>query len=680
MQTIQITTPGIKKALRKYDYKRAIAEYIWNGFDARATWVDIAIQTNEIGSVTALQIRDNGYGIDHRKLSSKFVPFFESDKELDPNIQRNTSTTHGKNGVGRLTFFTFANQASWHTTYKGKEQNIEGNFMYTIGIDANILNTYSDTPPAPTSEPTGTVVSFYGIKSITENNFKKDFKHFISQEFCWFLELNSSKNFYISINGVPLNYAAMIGEQETLTYQSKGTSFDIKYIRWNDSLNNEFSRFYYIGSDDEEKFKETTRLNLQGDKFYHSIYIKSDFFNLVKRPDRMRDHSSQQLEFPEFTKENSIFSELISFVQQYLRGKRKPFLVESTQKLIAEFKKDGVFPSYGDTQWDRIRQRQLELAVKSIYLFEPRVFSSLNMEQKKIMTHLLDLIINSDESDKLTEIISEIIKLSKEERAEFASILQTNKMSSIIKTIKLIEDRFKVIDQLKQLVFNSEIRANERDHLQKFVEQHYWIFGEQYHLITAAEPKFEEALKRYVYKIRGELTNRKIDHPDKQKEMDIFMIRQLLNHNTVNCVVVELKHPNVKLGEKELSQVKRYWNVIQDQDEFNANNNYWEFYLVGNSFDSTKYIQGEITNAKHHGEKSLVFSAGNCKIFVKTWSEIFTDFEIKHKFLLDKLNTDRAKIQTNASSTDEILQSAAENLAVQPEQFKMPLNGKEGRN
>ncbi len=147
MQTIQITTPGIKKALRKYDYKRAIAEYVWNGFDAKATYVDITIQTNEIGAVSEFRISDNGYGIDNRKLSSKFIPFFESDKELDPNIQRNTSMTHGKNGVGRLTFFNFAAEASWSTTYKGEEQGIESNFTYTININSNSLNAYSNTPP-----------------------------------------------------------------------------------------------------------------------------------------------------------------------------------------------------------------------------------------------------------------------------------------------------------------------------------------------------------------------------------------------------------------------------------------------------------------------------------------------------------------------------------------------------
>ena len=32
------------------------------------------------------------------------------------------------------------------------------------------------------------------------------------------------------------------------------------------------------------------------------------------------------------------------------------------------------------------------------------------------------------------------------------------------------------------LFFNPKLRANERDHLQKVMEAHYWILGEQYSL------------------------------------------------------------------------------------------------------------------------------------------------------------------------------------------------------
>lgn len=239
--------------------------------------------------------------------------------------------------------------------------------------------------------------------------------------------------------------------------------------------------------------------------------------------------------------------------------------------------------------------------------------------------------------------------------------------------MRLIEDRYKAIDQLKSLVFKPELAANERDHIQKFVENHYWIFGEQYHLVTSTEPKFEEALRRYIYHLRGEKPVVSIDHPDKNKEMDIFIVRQLLNDSSISNVVVELKHPKIKLGSKELEQVKKYMGVILEQDEFNAPNMFWEFYLVGNDFAQNGYIDREIKNSRSHGEKSLVYFVDNYKIYVKKWSEIFTEFELRHKFLYEKLELERSKLTTDdVESASAIISAIPNNSAVQPSQLVVP--------
>jgi hypothetical protein len=213
-------------------------------------------------------------------------------------------------------------------------------------------------------------------------------------------------------------------------------------------------------------------------------------------------------------------------------------------------------------------------------------------------------------------------------------------------------------------VFSDISQANERDHLQTLVQNHYWIFGEQYHLVTAAEPKFEEALRRFQYHLRGETSDVKMTHPDKNREMDIFMVRQLFESDSIRCVVVELKHPSVKLGEKELRQVKKYMSVILDQAEFNASSMYWDFYLVGNTFDTSDYIEGEFQNAVAHGEKSLAYKRDRYRIYVKMWSEIFIEFELRHKFLNDKLQMERDKVAATSTSADEILLSIAANSAV----------------
>jgi hypothetical protein len=172
--------------------------------------------------------------------------------------------------------------------------------------------------------------------------------------------------------------------------------------------------------------------------------------------------------------------------------------------------------------------------------------------------------------------------------------------------------------------------------------------------------------------LRGETAKVKINHPDKQKEMDIFMVRQLISNTDreLNNVIVELKRPDLRLGEKELSQVKNYLSVVLSQDEFNAKNMSWEFYLVGNKTNS--FIDGEIKNAKTHGEKSLVYLVDNYKIFVKTWSDVFTDFELRHNFLLDKLKIERDKLITVDESAIKIISSLEKNSAKQAAQVTIP--------
>ena len=175
----------------------------------------------------------------------------------------------------------------------------------------------------------------------------------------------------------------------------------------------------------------------------------------------------------------------------------------------------------------------------------------------------------------------------------------------------------------------------------------------------------KSSLRRFLYLLRGEKINVEIDHPDKNREMDIFMVRQDFQNDLINNVV-ELKNPKVKLGATQLDQVKKYMAVIVDQDEFNAQNMHWDFILVGNTFNTSGYIEREIENAKNHGEPSLVFKWKSHKIYVKTWSEIFADFELRHRFLNDKLQLQRSKIINEYQSANEIIESLDDSTAIQP--------------
>lgn len=662
MEKIQITTKGIRKSLQRFDYLQSIAEYIWNGFDARATVVKVKLLRNELDGIDGLVIEDNGYGIKRNELDKKFTPFFESEKQIDPNKKdRSSSVTHGKNGIGRLTFHRFCSYAEWKTTYKN-ELLYES---YTITVEGDKLDSYNVSDTQFTEELTGTTVT---LKNIFENISIQDILQHLSKEFGWFLELNQDKGYELFIDNILIDYSSIIGDRDTYQLVIGANKFDIKYIRWNDRINNEYSRFYYLNGKKWEIYKQTTSLNNKGDSFYHSVYIQSDYFNDF---DFNHNSNSNQLTLKfSASYDDNTYIELMEKINKHLFNKRKPFLEKHSELIVEDLRLSNAFPKYHDNPWDKMRREELEQVVRGIYHVEPKVFSKLNNEQKKTLVRLLDLIMDSGERNRLFDILQDIIELDQHERTELAVLLKSTHMSSVIKTIKLIQDRYKAIDELKSLVFNDDLLTNERDHIQKFVERHYWVFGEQYHLVTAAEPKFEEALRRFTHILTGDKVDGKIDHPDKRKEMDIFMVRWDKGIDEISNIVVELKHPSITLGNKEFDQVRKYMDVIIKQEEFNGKNMNWEFTLVGNKINDS--IEGYYESARPHGERYLAFKRDRYKIYVKTWSDIFSEFEIKHKFLDDKLQLERSQLSNDFESADELIAVAEENTASMPGQFTIP--------
>ena len=77
---VEISSEAIRKALNKYRPEQAITEFIWNGFDAKATRVEINYKErdNSLGLIESICIEDNREGIIHEELDLKFKKFNES--------------------------------------------------------------------------------------------------------------------------------------------------------------------------------------------------------------------------------------------------------------------------------------------------------------------------------------------------------------------------------------------------------------------------------------------------------------------------------------------------------------------------------------------------------------------------------------------------------------------------
>jgi hypothetical protein len=644
MSRVEVEARGIKNRLKSVKPHKALAEYVWNGFDAGADTIFIDFECTEIGDIFALCISDNGSGIPFSKLKNKFKPVLSSEKR---DSDRNNSLVHGKHGLGRLTFYHFSQAAKWETSYE-EDQKI---YDYSITVDESRIDYYEPTQPKLSEvRATGTKVSFLNIFDLSDFSFESKIKEYFRKEFSWFLELNREKGFSILINGNPLPYESLVKDVDEITITTENNEFLVRYVRWASKLNSYFSRFYCIDDSNSSVYSKPTTFNNKGDAFYHSVYVRGGFFNDFKvgekagQADLLSEHSDQSEEFKELIKE----------INGFLRQKRKPFIIDYAKTLVEQYESNGVFPEYNSkNRWEVLRAEDLREAVSQLYQVEPRIFNSLNRAQKKTLVGFLALIIDGGELEDLFRVLDGVIDLTSSERELFANQLMTTKMSSIVKTIELISDRYKSVSDFKRMVFDPSMYAGEVPHLQKMMEKNYWLIGEEFQLLTAAEPDFEEALRRYLYLLRGYDEKTVIEHEEKNREMDLFLVRQDKRNGVIENVVIELKHPvNVRLGKKELDQVYDYFNVIKSESRFNASNMTWKFFLIGNKLDSKGYINDQINALKMHGESGLVHISGEYKVYVHTWSEIFNEFELRHSFLDKKLKVERDRL-TNFHDTAE---------------------------
>lgn len=651
---VNITNNSISNTVTK-DVNKAICEYLWNGFDANASQLSIRYTKNAF-NITSLEIQDNGEGIDRSSLQETFGCFQDSQKL---HTYQWSSQIKGKKGKGRYSFNCFASKADWVTVYKDKESHY---IRHKITIKKGDNQNYDDNEQETKSSSvkrTGTTVSFSDINLPSDFFESEVFLDYLKKEFAVFLFLNKAQYKEILINGEKLDYEDVIEDSDNKVIKiDEGGNifyFNVTYIRWKEKMKENYC-MYFLDSSQTEKYERTTTFNNKDTKFHHSLYISSDYFNHFKE----NVTGEKNLFGADNTSPNDkVFKSLVKKLKCFLEDKQKKYVAEVASKnLLVKYQNKGIIRQ-PQNDYDKILVEDLKKTISVMYEVQPKIFTNLKDDQAKTLVGVVELLLQTDKREDLISIMESVVNLSDDERHNLASVLKTTDLARITDTIRLIQNRIRTISALKVAV-NPTNGMNEVDDLQKLIEQSFWIFGEEYNIVTQAEPDFNQALIEYLDKLydtvpgtsKSNYSKDKIEHPDVNKEMDLFAFRQNIQNSIIDNIVVELKHPKVKLGEKELSQVKTYMNVIMSDSRFNASNMRWKFYLVGNDFDSSNYIQNEMRNAINWGKKNLVCHVDNngiqYEIFVIKWSELFADFEIRHNFLLKKLEMKREELSVSS--------------------------------
>jgi hypothetical protein len=633
--TTKITSKSVEQSGLPTDYKKAISEYIWNGFDANASEIVISVDSNELGFINEFSIKDNGTGINIESIEETFGNFLDSQKIQTFNKD---GFVKGKKGKGRYSFGHYSNKATWNTVFKTDNDEY---LNYKIEIVKGSLHNFTTSEKIISkTKETGTIVSFESFTKLTSDLIiNESFYDFLACEFGWFLYLNKDLGYKIRVNDYEVDYLSIIERTVDFNEVFDDFSFDIKFIRWKKNIGDKYY-YYFLNQEKKEVERKHTSFNNKTEDFHHSVYIVSPYFENFK----LSNSDSPTLDFDLKDQNDNVFKKLIEFLKNKLSIEEKLFIKEfKAKEIVLKYNRQNIFPLFKDNKYEQLRKDDLENVVKEIYCVQPKIFQGLNVPQSKTIVGFLNLLLDSEQREDILNILDKIVQLSNEERAELSKALNRTKLSSIVSLVRLLENRYNTVQILKKLVFDYEKFTNERDHIQRIIESNYWLFGEQYHLVSA-DKNFETLLNNYLSFLEsGNKEYQKIDSKSRLKRPDIFIARQneipdsKSNELTIEeNIIVELKRPSVVIGKAQYDQIEEYIRIIIKEPRFSSELRQWKLYLVGKEVDD--WIIDRYSSQKAKGQRFLVESVRNYEIYALKWDDLFKIFDIKHRHLIDKLD------------------------------------------
>lgn len=639
---VTVTPKSIDSTIPKVSFNESLKEYIQNSFDAKASQVEVSFTRNILGGIDEVIVRDNGDGIPYEELNKTLDPFLDSPKK---NYSR-SSYVKGRKGKGRFYFKNFSSAAKWVTVYE-KDNNM---YCYSISMKEGSKEYKVTKPKIIKNMSKGTEITFTSIHTISNFTVVNcQAAEYLAVEFGWFLFLNRDKNYQITYDEKIIDYEQLIEKNVNEEFNIEDHNFKINYIQWNKKIGDKYY-YYLINSNRDEKIKKLTSFNNLGLDFHHSVFIESDFFNDYQfcydddLIDNMKPKKQLNLNKP---LNNEVFMEVYGRASNILTTQKKEFIKEDrANKLIRDYERKKIIPEFQNKQYYRKRKEDLINVIKQIYIIQPLIFNKLKDQQAKTLVGFLNLLLDTDSRDEIFNLLSGYLEMTEMERKDLNNILKSTSLSRITRTIKLIKNRLTVIETLKVLIYNLEKFTNERDHIQKIIESNYWLFGEQYHLVSA-DKGFNKLLSNYTHFLDYEEEKNILKSDESRKRPDIFLCTRhnVPSNNDViqENIIVELKRPNVKIGKKEFQQIENYKDFIIQSSEFNSVSRKWKFLLIGKDVD--EFIKNKYKTAKTNTRLLVETNDENYEIYVMTWDDIFTGFDIKSNYLLSKLELDKEVIE-----------------------------------
>ena len=624
--TLKAKNDYLQKVAGTRDFVKAISEFVWNALDADATEVSVDLVRNALGGLNSIIVRDNGTGITSERAAHDFESLGELWKLKTTHTPVLSRAIHGKEGQGRLRFFSLARFARWDSVYA------EGGnrFRLKIEIDADYLQISNVSEPVPVevTEPTGTIVELAPLKDtfdwLTSDAARSDFDATFAP---YILQYPQTTIIY---DGQRVNPERIVDRSYEFPSQPiicpgrTVRDLTLRVIEWKPGVT---GRKIFFGGESGVVLGSLSA-NVTAPGFEFSAYAYTPFFSEIAKANLLE---FEGLSDPDFAR-----------VLEYVRDKLSDYfrfrLAEKSGELIQDLKDAGVYPYEGDPR-DEVEKRErqvFDIATHAVASYS-RDFKKADNPLKKITLGLLREAV-SHNPESVSRILRAVFNLPKVRQDEFSQLLDRTELGNIISASTLIADRIVALKVLSEIVFEPGHRQSirERGELDVLMRDNTWMFGEGFHFTMA-----EAGLARIMHRVSDELALKRakkgtLRKPDgKIGRIDSFMGR-LVPHGEPShreFLLIELKRPSLIVGRKELDQLEDYVTTILAQPDFVNTSTTWNFYLITSEYDDV--VKQRIT--QDNRPLGLMIDKPNYKVWVKSWAEIIRDCENRLKFVQDNL-------------------------------------------
>jgi hypothetical protein len=292
---------------------------------------------------------------------------------------------------------------------------------------------------------------------------------------------------------------------------------------------------------------------------------------------------------------------------------------------------------------------------KLAFLVENR-FKILEREDK-IKDLVYDLIDTSVRNGNIEPLFTKLIKMKDETAGKFHNLMEKTEIESLIQFSSQVAQKTEFLAFLHDIVYGDLSKVlKERSQLHKIVEKELWLFGENY----AQTPHLWS--DRKIGSIFQEIRDATLNYePTKEDEnlvestvpefsdiTDLFFCNEkITGDNVKEYMVVELKAPKCKIGQKELNQIDKYAYQIEQAPGLPTEDVKYKLILI--SSDIAGFAKSKLKSAREKYTTPFLYDVKterNIEVYVMSWSELIELNKRKLTYLSSKLEIKDKSVRT----------------------------------